>query len=84
MAAIRTINEEQQNEQTVTVNEDTIKTTFPVEVQALLDDFADVFPKNLPIGLPPQRELDHKFKLLPRAEPPHRAPTKCRRRGWMN
>ena len=41
--------------QIVTVNEETTSTEYPVQVQQLLNDFADSFPKELPAGLPPQR-----------------------------
>ena len=73
-AVVRTTNEEIRNEVTVTVNEDQTKTNYPVEVQAILNEFSDVFPKDLPGGLPPSRELDHRIELVPGVEPPHRAP----------
>ena len=58
----------------VTVNEETTRTEYLVQVQALLNEFSDVFLKDLPVGLPPQRQLDHRIELVPGAEPPHRAP----------
>ena len=64
VAVIRTNEDAEQNDdstnadQVVTVNEDQIKTEYPVQVQELLNEFADVFPKELPAGLPPQRQLD--------------------------
>ena len=61
-------------DQVVTVNEDQTRTEYPMQVQELLNEFSDVFPKELPAGLPPQRQLDHKIELVPGAEPPHRAP----------
>ena len=45
-----------------------------MQVQTILNDFSDVFPKDLPIGFPPQRDLDHRIELVPGVEPPHRAP----------
>ena len=39
-----------------------------------MNKFLDVFPKDLPVGLSPSRELDHKIELVPGVEPPHRAP----------
>ena len=74
LAVVRTTNEETRNEATVTVNEDQTKTSYPIEVQAILNDFSDVFPKDLSGGLPPSRALDHRIELVPGAEPPHRAP----------
>ena len=74
MAVDRETNEEIRNESTITINEDKTKTPYPVEVQAILDEFIDVFPKDLLGGLPPSRELDHRIELVPRAKPPHRAP----------
>ena len=49
-------------------------TEYPIAVQEILEVFSDVFPKNLPKGLPPIREVDHNIELIPGAEPPHRAP----------
>ena len=60
--------------QIVTVNEETTRTEYPVQVQQLLNEFEDIFPKELPAGLPPQRQLDHRIDLVPGAEPPHRSP----------
>ena len=58
----------------MTINEDFTQTDFPVEVQAILTEFSDVFPKDLPSGLPPTRDIDHKIELVPGAKSPHRAP----------
>ena len=74
LVVVRTMNEESRNESTVTVNEDKTKTPYPLELQAILDEILDVFPKDLLGGLPPSRELDHKIELVPGVEPPHRAP----------
>ena len=68
-------------EQVVTVNEDQTRTKYPMQVQELLNEFSDVFPKDLPAGLPPQRQLDHKIELVPGAEPPHRAPYRMSPQG---
>jgi hypothetical protein len=35
-------------------------------------EFKDVFPDELPAGLPPSREVDHKIELVPGAVPPSR------------
>jgi hypothetical protein len=37
-----------------------------------LSSYRDVFPSDLPPGLPPSREVDHKIELLPGAVPPSR------------
>jgi len=37
-----------------------------------LSGYRDVFPSDLPPGLPPSREVDHKIELLPGAVPPSR------------
>ncbi len=39
----------------------------------IMQDFQDVFPKELP-GLPPSREVDHAIELSPGVSPPCRAP----------
>lgn len=38
----------------------------------LLNQFKDVFPEELPPGLPPSREVDHRIELLPGSVPPSR------------
>lgn len=40
--------------------------------QQLLQQYSDVFPEELPAGLPPSREVDHRIELLPGAVPPSR------------
>lgn len=42
--------------------------------QEMIERFQSVFPKDLPPGLPPVREVDHKIELEPGAEPPARTP----------
>jgi hypothetical protein len=46
----------------------------PLEVvrQQLLKSFRDVFPEELPAGLPPSREVDHKIELVAGSTPPSR------------
>src|ERR1043165_2396783 len=48
------------------------KNEFEPEVQKLITQYKDIFPKTLPDHLPPKRSLDHAIKLIPGAEPPHR------------
>ena len=69
------------DDQIVTVNEDATRTEYPMQVQELLNEFSDIFPKELPAGLPPQRQLDHKIELVFGAEPPHRAPYRMSPQG---
>ena len=38
----------------------------------LINKYRDVFPDELPPGLPPQREIDHKIELIPGSSPPSR------------
>src|SRR6476661_8430902 len=42
-------------------------------VKLLLNKYSDVFPDDLPAGLPPEREVD-KIEIIPGSEPPVRAP----------
>ena len=58
---------------TVAIGDDKTKTSYPKQVQSILDDFSDIFPRDLPAGLPPKKDIDHRIELVPGAEPPHRA-----------
>ena len=69
------------NEEIVEINEDKTKTEYPVAVREILQDFSDIFPKDLPVGLPPIREVQHRIELIPGAEPPHRAPYRMSPQG---
>ena len=40
--------------------------------QRTLSSFRQVFPDELPPGLPPQREVDHRIELIPGSSPPSR------------
>ena len=44
----------------------------PVPVQALLEEFQDVFPEEMPAGLPPSRNIQHRLDLVPRAALPNK------------
>ena len=46
-----------------------------------MDDFADIFPGDLLAGLLPKRDIDHRVELVPRVEPPHRAPYRMSSKG---
>src|SRR3954451_8392215 len=41
-------------------------------IRSLLDEFKDVFPEDLPEGLPPRRDVDHRIELVPGSTPPTR------------
>ncbi|CAN6677113.1 unnamed protein product [Malus baccata var. baccata] len=47
---------------------------LPKQVEAVLVEFADVMPKELPKKLPPRREVDHAIELEPGAKPPSKLP----------
>jgi hypothetical protein len=47
---------------------------IPPAVANLLQEYADVFPKDLPSGLPPLRGIEHQIDLIPCAQLPNRAP----------
>ena len=81
VAMIRTIENEEMNKKTVTVNEEKTITTFLEQVQAILDEFSDVFLKDLPGGLTLLRQLDHRIELVIGAKPPHKAPYRMSPQG---
>ena len=91
VAMIRTTNDystdignltnEAQEQCTVSVGEEKTKTPYPEQVQSILYAFSDIFPRDLLVGLPPQRDVDHRIELVPSAEPPHRAPYRMSPRG---
>lgn len=44
------------------------------QLQAVLDDFRDVFSDKLPYGPPPKKIVDHEIETLPGETPPHKSP----------
>jgi len=43
-------------------------------VANILQNFSDVFPSEIPAGLPPIRGIEHQIDLIPGASLPNRAP----------
>jgi hypothetical protein len=48
--------------------------SLPPAVANLLQEFMDVFPQNVPPGLPPIRGIEHQIDLIPGASLPNRMP----------
>ena len=42
------------------------------KIQNVLDEFRDVFPTKLPVGLPPERTVDHVIDVIPGSPPAYR------------
>ena len=51
-----------------------IPLSLPPIVTNLLQEYADVFPKEVPPGLPPIRGIEHQIDLIPGASLPNRTP----------
>ena len=41
--------------------------SLPSNVVSLLQEFKDVFPEEVPLGLPPIRGIEHQIDLIPSA-----------------
>ncbi|GKB11401.1 putative reverse transcriptase domain-containing protein [Tanacetum coccineum] len=48
----------------------------PNQVAPIIEEFADVFPNELPPGLPPMRDIQHCIDFIPGAVIPHQVPKK--------
>ena len=51
-----------------------LPSTLPSVVFDLLQEYEDVFPKEVPPGLPPKRGIEHQIDLVPGAPLPDRPP----------
>lgn len=47
---------------------------LPEAISTLLQEYEDVFPKELPKSLPPARDVDHRIELELGSRPTHRIP----------
>ena len=50
-----------------------VPSSLPPAVTNILQEFADVFPQDVPLGLPPIRGIEHQIYLIPGASLPNRA-----------
>ena len=48
--------------------------TLPLVLSSLLQEFQEVFPDELPQGLPPLGGIEHRIDLIPRAPLPSKTP----------
>ena len=51
-----------------------VPSSLPPVVTKILQEFADVFPQDVPPGLPPIQGIEHQIYLIPGASLPYRAP----------
>ena len=57
-----------------------LSSTLPSVVFDVLQEYEDVFPEEVPPGLPPKRGIEHQIDLVPSAPLPNRAPYRTNRR----
>ena len=60
-----------------------VGTSVPRHIQEVLAKYGDVLTNELPMELPPRREVDHKIEVLPGAEPPSKAPYRLNQKELM-
>jgi len=46
--------------------------SVPLEVQSVLQEFEDIFPEEIPTGLPPIRGIEHQIDFVPGSPIPNR------------
>ena len=51
-----------------------VQHSLPPAVANILQEYSDVFPSEIPAGLPPIRGIEHQIDLIPGASLPNRAP----------
>ena len=51
-----------------------VPSSLPPAVTNILQEFSDVFPQDVPPGLPPIRGIEHQIDLIPGASLPNHAP----------
>ncbi|XP_057246739.1 uncharacterized protein LOC130589486 [Beta vulgaris subsp. vulgaris] len=61
----------------ITTATTSIKTPNNEKLEGLLKEFADVFPEELPQGLPPLRGIEHDIDLIPGAPLPNKPAYRC-------
>ncbi|XP_071914061.1 uncharacterized protein [Coffea arabica] len=64
----------------VDLNMHELDTDIPLEVKSLLQEYADVFPEDVPSGLPPLRGIEHQIDFIPGASLPIAQLTRATRR----
>jgi hypothetical protein len=48
--------------------------SLPSAIANVLQEYSDLFPTEIPAGLPPIRGIEHQINLIPGASLPNRAP----------
>ena len=48
--------------------------SLPPAIANILQEYSDIFPSEIPAGLPPIRGIEHQINLIPGASLPNRAP----------
>lgn len=56
----------------VLINSELLTSSLPSSVFSLLQDFDDIFPEDIPKGLPPLRGIEHQIDFVPGAQIPNR------------
>ncbi|CAJ2651349.1 unnamed protein product [Trifolium pratense] len=57
--------------------QDDVETPFKQQLEAVLGEYEDVFPTELPNGLPPIRGIEHQIDLIPGVPLPNKAAYRC-------